>query len=105
MKYRSRTDIITAVLRSVGAEGTTKTRIMYNAYLSYAQSKEYLDFLIARELLSEEGGLFRPTPKGMELLGKIEGISDLLSPAKPVQGVRSVEVETPAERRSRFALF
>ena len=84
MKYRSRTDIITAILDCVSGGGASKTRIMYGAYLSYAQSKEYLGFLVSRGLLVEEEGVFRPTVRGIELLRVVEGISDLLSPTEPM---------------------
>jgi predicted transcriptional regulator len=44
MKYRSRTEIASRVLESA-VEGTTKTRIMYKAFLSYSQLQEYLAVL------------------------------------------------------------
>ncbi len=80
MKYRSRTDIIAMILRAA-VNGATKTRIMYGAYLSYAQVKEYLSFLIEKNLISyEEGtGLYKLTETGMKLLRTYEGISDMIS--------------------------
>jgi predicted transcriptional regulator len=80
MKYRSRTDIIAMVLRAA-TSGATKTRIMYSAYLSYAQVKEYLSFLLEKNLISYEEGtsLYKLTPNGMKLLLVYEGISDMIS--------------------------
>ena len=79
MKYRSRTDIITAIL-TVATQGATKTRIMYGAYLSYAQVREYLDFLVSRELITrDESGTYRLTESGMNLLRTFEGISEMLA--------------------------
>ena len=80
LKYRSRTDIIAMILRAA-VNGATKTRIMYGAYLSYAQVKEYLSFLIEKNLISyEEGsGLYRLTENGMKLLRVYEGISEMIS--------------------------
>lgn len=41
-KYRNRTEIIASVLEAVkGGNGASKTRIMFIAYLSYKQLKEY----------------------------------------------------------------
>jgi predicted transcriptional regulator len=40
MKYRSRTDIVAMILDAANG-GATKTKIMYKAYLSYAQLEEY----------------------------------------------------------------
>lgn len=50
MKYRSRTDISYAILE-VAKDGAIKTRIMYAAFLSYPQLKQYLDLLIENGLL------------------------------------------------------
>ena len=80
MKYRSRTDIIAMILRAA-TNGATKTRIMYGAYLSYAQVKEYLSFLLEKNLISyQEGtGMYQLTENGMKLLHIYEGISDMIS--------------------------
>jgi predicted transcriptional regulator len=79
MKYRSRTDIIAMILQAA-ASGATKTRIMYSAYLSYAQVKEYLGFLLQRDLIRyEEGsGLYKLSERGMKLLQTCEGISEII---------------------------
>jgi predicted transcriptional regulator len=80
MKYRSRTDIIAMVLQAV-TTGATKTRIMYSAYLSYAQVKEYLTFALERDLIRyEEGsGLYKLSERGMKVLEAYEGISDMIA--------------------------
>ncbi len=61
--------------------GATKTRIMYSAYLSYAQVKEYLSFLIERNLIVYEEGtqLYKLTERGLQLLRAYEGISDMIT--------------------------
>jgi len=76
MKYRSRSDITTVILESTRA-GATKTKIMYNAYLSYTQLVGYLEYLQQNDLLELEKGthLYRPTEKGLEFLN----LSDKLS--------------------------
>ena len=80
VKYRSRTDIIATILKSA-VDGATKTRIMYGAYLSYAQVKEYLAFLSEKKLISyDQGtGLYKLTETGVKLLRTYEGISELIS--------------------------
>ncbi|MGC2439972.1 MAG: winged helix-turn-helix domain-containing protein, partial [Nitrososphaeraceae archaeon] len=50
MKYRSRTEIVAMILEAANG-GATKTRIMYKAFLSYAQLREYLSVLIENNLL------------------------------------------------------
>jgi predicted transcriptional regulator len=89
MKYRSRTDIVLAILEAA-ANGATQIKIMYNAFLSYAQAKEYLSVLLANGLIEYIAGelVYRTTSKGMKLLEQIrnsEGITlDLVNdqPAK-----------------------
>jgi len=80
MKYRSRTDIIAMILQAA-TQGATKTRIMYSAYLSYAQVKEYMSFLLQRDLIRrEEGsGLYKLSERGMKVLEAYEGISDMIA--------------------------
>jgi predicted transcriptional regulator len=69
MKYRSRTDIVGLILEAANG-GATKTKIMYKAFLSYAQLKEYLTVLLQNDLLEyeDETQLFRTTEKGLRLL-------------------------------------
>jgi len=69
MKYRSRTDIVSQVLEAANG-GTSKTKIMYKAFLSYAQLKEYLGVLVENELLQYdlETGEYRTTEKGLKFL-------------------------------------
>ena len=80
MKYRSRTDIIAMILEAA-ASGATKTRIMYGAYLSYTQVKEYLGFMLQRDLIRyEEGsGLYKLSERGMKVLQAYEGISEMIA--------------------------
>src|SRR5438093_4940469 len=69
MKYRSRTDIVSQILDAANG-GSTKTRIMYKAYLSYAQLKEYLSILVENGLLEleEEQQKYRTTEKGTKFI-------------------------------------
>ena len=55
MKYRSRTEIVGNILDATNG-GATKTKIMYAAFLSYAQLKEYLSVLIENNLLEYSNG-------------------------------------------------
>ena len=50
MKYRSRTEIVGNILDAANG-GTTKTKLMYKAYMSYNQLKEYLTILIENNLI------------------------------------------------------
>ena len=80
MKYRSRSDIVGLILEAANG-GATKTKIMYKAFLSYAQLKEYLTTLLENRLLDyEEGRQFlRTTEKGMRVLQMYNQFDEMLS--------------------------
>ena len=79
MKYRSRTEIVSMILEAANG-GATKTRIMYKAFLSYAQLKEYLSVLIENNLLEYLEGVqtYKTTEKGFNLLKMHNEIGELL---------------------------
>ena len=80
MKYRSRTDIVALILEAANG-GATKTKIMYKAFLSYAQLKEYLTVLLQNDLLEydDETQLFRTTEKGLRLLQMYNQFDEMMS--------------------------
>jgi len=79
MKNRSRTEIVSMMLDAANG-GATKTKIMYSAFLSYTQLKEYLSVLIKNNLLEYSDGTktFRTTEKGLNLLKMHNEIDELL---------------------------
>jgi predicted transcriptional regulator len=79
MKYRSRTEIVSMILEAANG-GATKTKIMYKAFLSYAQLKEYLSVLIKNNLLEYLEGVqsYKTTEKGFNLLKMHNEIGELL---------------------------
>lgn len=78
MKYRSRTDIVSQIL-DVANGGSTKTKIMCKAYLSYAQLKEYLSILIQNELLEYVEGerRYRTTEKGLVFMNAYDQMTNM----------------------------
>ena len=81
MKYRSRTDITAQVLEAANG-GSTKTKIMYKAFLSYAQLKEYLSVLIENGLLEYIEGeqIYKTTDKGNRFLKIYNQIGEYVAP-------------------------
>lgn len=59
--------------------GTTKTKMMYKAFLSYGQLVEYLKYLQENDLIAYEEGtqLYRPTEKGLKFLNLSEELSEM----------------------------
>jgi predicted transcriptional regulator len=79
MKYRSRTEIVSMILEAANG-GATKTKIMYKAFLSYAQLREYLTLLIENNLLEylEGSHIYKTNQKGFNLLKMHNEIGELL---------------------------
>ena len=79
MKNRSRTEIVAMILDSANG-GATKTKIMYIAFLSYNQLKDYLSVLIENNLLEYLEGTrtFKTTEKGLNFLKMRNEIGELL---------------------------
>ncbi|MGH9917790.1 MAG: winged helix-turn-helix domain-containing protein [Nitrososphaerales archaeon] len=69
LKYRSRFEIVGVMLQAA-VRGATKTRLMYEAFLSHSQAQEYISFLLGKKLISlaEDNKHYRPTEKGMRFL-------------------------------------
>lgn len=88
MKYRSRTDIIGLILEATKG-GLNKTKIMYKAYLSSMQLKEYLMILQEKGLIEYEEGqkTYRTTARGIRLL-RIYNNMEELTPS--LKGIRKI---------------
>jgi len=80
VKNRSRNDIVSEILKIANYEsGTSKTRIMYGAYLSHAQLKDYLKMLADNDLLfyDTKSMRYKTTEVGrnfLKLYERIDGI-------------------------------
>jgi predicted transcriptional regulator len=79
MGNRSRTEIVGNILDASNG-GASKTKIMYTAFLSYNQLKEYLSVLIENNLIEYLDGTktFKTTEKGLNYLKTHNEIGELL---------------------------
>src|SRR5713101_1321168 len=80
LKYRSRVDIVAALLQSA-VGGATKTKLMYSAFLSHSQVEEYLEFLGAKRLISfiPDKRRYVPTSRGIQFLKMYGEIKDTVT--------------------------
>jgi len=81
-RRRSNIEIIADMLK-VGENGAGKTKIMYNANMSYRQIQKYLAFLLSQGFVDkiEIGNpsvTYKVTDKGLKLLNSINGIIETL---------------------------
>ena len=79
MKNRSRTEIVGMMLEAANGRAT-KTKIMYSAFLSYNQLKDYLSVMIENNLIEclEGTQTYKTTEKGLNFLKMNNQIGELL---------------------------
>ena len=86
MKYRSRSDIIGLLLEAANGGGATKTKMMYKAFLSFNQLREYLAVLVENGLIEYEGNqTYRTTQKGLHVL-QLQNKIEELAPINYIDG-------------------
>jgi predicted transcriptional regulator len=86
MKYRSRGEIVGLLLDGANGGGATKTKLMYKAYLSFNQLREYLSLLVENGLIEYEEGMrtYRTTDKGIRLL-QLQNTMDEIAPINNIK--------------------
>ncbi len=84
MKNRSTNDISSMILKLAINGRLTKCKIMYKAFLSYAQLKVYLRILQEKDLLEyqETKGTYITTDKGLNFLKIYDKMDKLTSSIK-----------------------
>lgn len=90
MKYRSRLEIIASMLQVASRGDASRTTIMYKSFISHAQLKEFLSFLLQKGLVleyhkdeakahrGEKTLQYRTTEKGQYLLRLYNEMNELL---------------------------
>jgi|SRR5689334_4436920 predicted transcriptional regulator len=91
MKNRSRLDISAAIL-DIAQGGALRTKIMYDAYLSLPQLREYLQALKSCGVLryAPEEKKFYTTKKGREFLAAYKEVGHLLLPKSSVAATNAI---------------
>ncbi len=79
---RGKLDIIAEILIFCEAQ-KTKTSIMYNTNLNYAQLKHHMDALTAQGLLAKKTNKYTTTEKGYHFLELFAQLNDLLDEFTP----------------------
>ena len=93
MGNRSRTEIVAMILDAANeGRGETKTKIMYFAFLSYNQLKEYLSVLVENNLIEylEGANKYKTTEKGLFFLKMHNELEELLLQTTIIKTLQSV---------------
>jgi predicted transcriptional regulator len=84
-KYRSKTEIISAILTSIiesNEQTCPKTKIMYKAFLSYQQMNDYLNLLALKDLVKVDDKEYTITEKGKQFLSTARKINSIIDVTK-----------------------
>jgi predicted transcriptional regulator len=78
-----RSDIIGLLLNAANGGRATKTKLMYSAFISFNQLREYLSLLVENGLIQYEEGThtYRTTEKGIRFLylqNKIDEVAPII---------------------------
>ena len=99
-EYRSRLDIIAAILRaSMG--GATKTRLMYTAYLSYKQRELYVSWMEDKKLLERTHNIYMLSESGRVFLSTYEKLTKQLDNLIPREREAKTRSSSRAADRSK----
>jgi predicted transcriptional regulator len=81
MRYRSRIEIISQILETANSGSATKTKILYKAFLSHSQLKDYLMVLTESDLLRYDSlsQTFKTTEKGLSFIEAYSEIDQLMN--------------------------
>ncbi|MFL6325630.1 MAG: winged helix-turn-helix domain-containing protein [Nitrososphaeraceae archaeon] len=85
MKHRSKVEIIADMLETIMADSSmSSSKIMYKAFLSYKQLKEYVPLLLQNELIrhGEKDRTFMITDKGVYYLEMYNNLPEFVGIAR-----------------------
>jgi predicted transcriptional regulator len=101
MTYRDRMDIFRRILQ-VANGGAAKTKIMYRAFLSYPQMKDYLMVLTQNDLISYDldTQTFKTTQKGLRFIEVYNQMAGMIKTRRPLSQQQAVMYEYKSATRS-----
>jgi predicted transcriptional regulator len=94
---RSRLDIIAAILTVATNDWTGITKILYGANLDFRQLKQYIAFLVRKELLrtskTDRGTYYMTTSRGINFLKEYEKLLKQLNHKEPNTRLRTSDTD------------
>jgi predicted transcriptional regulator len=79
MTRRNKLEILGGILSICKTEGSSKTKIVYQANLNFKNAGQYLDWLISHGYLVKEERLYKTTSSGNKLLQNITDINSTIA--------------------------
>ncbi len=87
IQKQNRDNEMSKILKVANGGGATRTKIMYSAFLSYSQLKQYLIVLTQNYLISYDLNTrtFKTTEKGLSFLKAYEEMNGMMKASPPQQ--------------------
>lgn len=83
IKYRSRTDVMAAILEATTIGKATRSSIYNKSFLNYERFRSIMSFLIEKEFIeisgNEDSRLYRTTEKGIHFLLIYNNMRELIN--------------------------
>jgi predicted transcriptional regulator len=79
MSRRNKLEILGSILNLCKADGSSKTRIVYQVNLNFKNAGIYLDWLIKRRYLEKEERVYKTTTTGIKLLENLDYINSIIN--------------------------
>ena len=83
IKYRSRTDVMAAILEATTSGKATRSSIYNKSFLNYERFRSIMSFLIEKEFIemsgNEDNRLYRATEKGLHFLRIYNNMRELIN--------------------------
>ncbi|HYY50892.1 MAG TPA: winged helix-turn-helix domain-containing protein [Nitrososphaeraceae archaeon] len=84
IKYRSRTDVMAAILEATTSGKATRSSIYNKSFLNYERFRAIMSFLIEKEFIEMSGNedssrLYRATEKGLHFLRIYNNMRELIN--------------------------
>ncbi len=79
MARRNKLEILGGILNICKADGSSKTKIVYQVNLNFKNAGQYLEWLTLHGYLVKEERLYKTTSSGQELLQNIDNINSTVN--------------------------
>ncbi|MFZ2472172.1 MAG: winged helix-turn-helix domain-containing protein [Methanothrix sp.] len=79
MARRNKLEILGGILNICKADGSSKTKIVYQVNLNFKNAGQYLEWLTSHGYLVKEDRLYKTTPSGHELLKNLNNINSTIN--------------------------
>ncbi|VVB72622.1 Winged helix-turn-helix [uncultured archaeon] len=79
MSRRNKLEILSCILDICKAEGSSKTRIVYQVNLNFKNAGSYLEWLTRRGYLEKDERIYKTTPSGMSLLDNLNDVNSIIN--------------------------